>query len=147
MVGAEMNHMATRIALLSVLVLSLSATPAVVAGPATACGVSFSHTAYTNVAYGAQRVGKRQFSVHLNNCTYGVIQGSRVDACLFVASSMNIRTFWARNTDALTSGTANDVCRFACDHATSGGPCQFEVNLINGLPVELMAFGVDDHQQ
>lgn len=142
-----MKYLTTGSAYCLVLASSVFLAAPAAAGPATACGVTFSHTAYTNVAYGAQRVGKRRFAMNLNNCTYGVIQGSRVDACLFVSSSVNIRTFWARNTDALTSGTSNDACRFTCDHATMGDACQFDVNLINGLPVELMTFGVDDHQR
>jgi hypothetical protein len=53
---------------------------------------------------------------------------------------VSVDRFFAQASPA--AGGANDFCTFVCNGPT-GGPCTVKVNLADGLPVELLSFGVE----
>lgn len=78
---------------------------------------------------GGQRYGLQMLSASLPGCTTAM--AGVVDNCVYGGN-----LFFATNTDG-TSGGASDFCSFMCPG------CTFRVNLADGLPVELLGFGVD----
>ncbi len=109
------------------------------ANAVTHCGVA--HVSYGVMTSPAPPT-KVGFFVHATDLTgcVSIAKAGAANQCFPAAVPWTGMGFQAINGNSAVGGTG-DFCSFACEGPNGG--CTFRVDLANGLPVELLQFGVE----